>query len=123
MKLVSCGQDCTARIWDWLEGKCEKIFKFSDPITDACFYPTLNLLFVGSFDHSVKAIDLVNGEVDRSWIASRESIKCLMIHNDKLYVAGDESVIREYDLVKEVVEEGKKKKKVEVDPNVIKGYR
>ena len=81
------------------------------------------MLFVGSFDHSVKAIDLVNGEVDRSWIASRESIKCLMIHNDKLYVAGDESVIREYDLVKEVVEEGKKKKKVEVDPNIVKGYR
>ena len=72
------------------EEKCERVFKFSDPATYSCADLERNLLFVGSYDRSVKAIDLKTGEVDRSFIASREAIKCLLIHENCLYVAGDD---------------------------------
>jgi len=97
--LVSCGQDCTARIWNLQEEKCQRIFKFSDPATYACADMERYLLFVGSYDRSVKAIDLKTGEVDRSFIACREAIKVLLIHDNCLYVAGDDTVIREFNLV------------------------
>lgn len=97
--LASCGQDCTTRIWNLQEEKCERVFKFSDPATYSCADLERNLLFVGSYDRSVKAIDLKTGEVDRSFIASREAIKCLLIHENCLYVAGDDQVIREFNLV------------------------
>lgn len=57
-----------------------------------------NLLFVGSWDKIVRAIDLKTGEVDRSFVASREAIKCLHLYDKWLFVAGFDPVVRAYDL-------------------------
>lgn len=57
------------------------------------------MLFTGSWDKIVRAIDLKNGEVDRSFVASREAIKCLHIYDKWLFVGGCDPVVRAYDLV------------------------
>jgi WD40 repeat protein len=57
------------------------------------------LLFTGSWDKIVRAIDLKTGEVDRSFVASREAIKCLHIYDKWLFVSGCDCVVRAYDLV------------------------
>lgn len=54
---------------------------------------------VGSWDKSVKALDLKKNEVDRSFIASRECIRTMHLYDNKwLFVAGMDQVIRGYDL-------------------------
>lgn len=63
-----------------------------------CVHPQHNLLFTGSWDKIVRAIDLKTGEIDRSFVASREAIECLHIWDKWLFVAGIDPVIRAYDL-------------------------
>ena len=75
-----------------------RIFKFQDPISCFCVHQEHNLLFTGGWDKLVKAIDLKSGEVDRSFVASREAIKCLHLFDKYLFVAGIDPVIRGYDL-------------------------
>lgn len=57
-----------------------------------------DFLFVGGWDRTVKAIDLKKDEVDRTWVASRECIKCMHLHDRWLFVAGFDAVIRGFDL-------------------------
>lgn len=76
-----------------------RIYKFSDPISYSCVHEGHNLLFTGSWDKIVRAIDLKTGEVDRSFVASRDAIKCLHLYDKWLFVAGCDPVIRAYDLV------------------------
>ena len=63
-----------------------------------CIHLEHNLLFAGSWDKIVRAIDLKNGEIDRSFVASKEAIKCMHIYDKYLFVAGMDPVIRAYDL-------------------------
>ncbi len=58
----------------------------------------LGLLFVGSWDKIVRAIDLKTGEVDRSFVASKDAIKCLHLYEKWLFVSGFDPVVRAYDL-------------------------
>ena len=67
-------------------------------MTTTCFDHSRGLLFAGSYDRSVKAIDFKTGEVDRSFIASAEAIKCMVIFDKWLFFAGDDPVIRSFDL-------------------------
>ena len=67
-------------------------------MTFSCVHEAHNLLFVGSWDKIVRAIDLKTGEVDRSFVASRDMIKCLHIYDKWLFVAGCDPVVRAYDL-------------------------
>ena len=62
------------------------------------------MIFVGSWDRQVRAIDLETGLVDRAFVASKEAIKTLFIYDEWLFVTGNDPVIRAYDL-----ESGKKK--------------
>jgi WD40 repeat protein len=55
-------------------------------------------LFTGSWDKIVRAIDLKTGEIDRSFVASREAINCLHLWDKWLFVSGIDPVIRAYDL-------------------------
>lgn len=57
-----------------------------------------SLLFVGSWDKIVRAIDLKSGEVDRSFVASKDAIKCLHLYDKWLFVSGFDPVVRSYDL-------------------------
>jgi len=56
------------------------------------------LLFTGSWDKIVRAIDIKTGEIDRSFVASREAINCLHLWDKWLFVSGIDPVIRAYDL-------------------------
>lgn len=96
--LFSASQDCTVRQWTTDEPNCVKVFKFQDPITCISLHTEHNLLFTGSWDKIVRAINLKNSEVDRSFVASREAIKCLHLFDKWLFVAGIDPVIRCYDL-------------------------
>ncbi len=46
----------------------------------------------------MRAIDIKTGEIDRSFVASREVIKCMHIYDKWLFVTGMDPVIRAYDL-------------------------
>jgi WD40 repeat protein len=90
-KLFSCSDDCTLRQWSLDNiGVCDRVFKFPDPVTCCLVSSGIEpqMLFVGSWDKMVRAIILQQGIVDRAFVASREAIKCLHQHENKLYVAG-----------------------------------
>lgn len=57
------------------------------------------MLFTGSWDKQVRAIDLKTGEIDRSFVAAKDAIKCLHLYEKWLFVGGCDSVVRAYDLV------------------------
>lgn len=98
-RVFSCSDDCTLRQWS-LEsvGVCEKIFKFPDPVTCCVVSQERGMLFAGSWDKMVRAILLKEGIVDRAFCAARESIRCLHIYENWLFVGGCDPVIRAYDL-------------------------
>ena len=56
------------------------------------------MLFTGSQDKMIRAVILESGIIDRAFVASRESIRCLHIQDNLLFVAGNDPVIRAYDL-------------------------
>lgn len=96
--VFSFSQDCTARVWSLQQNQCTRVFKFTDPVSCGLIDNERNMLFVGGWDRSVKAIDIVKNEVDRSFIGSREAIKCMHLYDKWLFVAGVDQVIRAYDL-------------------------
>jgi WD40 repeat protein len=87
------------RQWNVENDTCMRIFKFADPISYTCVHEAHNLLFTGSWDKIVRAIDLKTAEVDRSFVASRDAIKCLHLYDKWLFVSGCDPVVRAYDLV------------------------
>lgn len=97
-ELFSFSNDCTARIWDIASNTCTRIFKFTDPVTCGLIDAERNFLFCGSWDRSVKAIDLKTNEIDSSFIASRECIKCMHLCDKWLFVSGIDPIIRAFDL-------------------------
>ena len=46
----------------------------------------------------MRAIDLKNGEIDRSFVASRQAIKVLHLYDKWLFVGGLDPVVHAYDL-------------------------
>lgn len=96
--LFSSAQDCTVRQWNVDKETCCRIFKFADPCSFATVHTQHNLLFTGSWDKQVRAIDLKNGEIDRAFVASKEAIRCLHLYDKWLFVAGCDPCIRAYDL-------------------------
>ena len=74
IQVFSFSNDCTARIWDLASDSCVRVFKFADPITCGLIDESRDMLIVGGWDKSVKALDLKKNEIDRSFIASRECI-------------------------------------------------
>ena len=47
-----------------------RIYKFAEPMYCSLVHNDLNLLFTGSWDKIVRAIDLKTGEVDQSFVAA-----------------------------------------------------
>lgn len=77
---------------------CTRVYKFQDPVNVSVIHKEHNLLFTGSWDKIVRAIDIKTGEIDRSFVASREAINCLHLWDKWLFVSGIDPVIRAYDL-------------------------
>ena len=96
--LFSSAQDCTVRQWNVDKNQVVRIYKFADPCTFSTVHTEHNLLFTGSWDKQVRAIDLKTGEVDRAFVASKDAIKCLHLYDKWLFVGGCDPVVRAYDL-------------------------
>lgn len=91
-KLFSCSNDCTLRQWS-LEnhGQCERIFKFADPVYTCKMHFEKNMIFTGSWDRQIRAIDYTTGVVDRAFLAANSAIKTLHIHENWLFSGSCES--------------------------------
>lgn len=87
-RLYSCSNDCTIRQWDTVQGICELIYQFEDPIYCALYDKTREMLFTGGWDRQIRAIDLKDGIVDQSFGASKEAIRTLHLSGKVLYMAG-----------------------------------
>ena len=75
-----------------------RIYKFADPCCFSLVHEQHNLLFTGSWDKQVRAIDLANGEIDRAFVAARDAIKCLHLYDKWLFVGGCDPIVRGFDL-------------------------
>ena len=79
-------------------GFCERIFKFADPVSISQLCLHKDLLLTGSWDKQVRALNLVTGEVEKSWVASKEAIKCMKITDKYIFVSGVDPIIRAFDM-------------------------
>jgi WD40 repeat protein len=76
-QVFSFSNDCTARIWDLPTGTCARVLKYADPIMCGLIDETRDFLFTGSWDRTVTALDLKTNEIDKQFVGSRDSIRCL----------------------------------------------
>jgi WD40 repeat protein len=97
-RLFSCSNDCTIRSWNTHKGYCDMVYQFSDPIYCALYDNSREMLFTGGWDRQLRAIDLKDNVVDQSFGASKEAIRTLHLSGKTLYIAGQEPVVRAFDL-------------------------
>ena len=57
-----------------------------------------NMLFTASWDKMIRAIDLEQNKVIKSFIGSKEAIKCMEICNEFVFVAGCDPIIRSFNI-------------------------
>jgi WD40 repeat protein len=56
------------------------------------------MLFIASWDKIIRCVDLEINKVVKSFIGSKEAIKCLRIFNNDIFVAGCDPIIRGFNL-------------------------
>ena len=96
--IISTSNDCTIRQWSEKNGNCFGIFKFADPISSAIFLPINNILYTASWDKSIRCLDLESGEIVKTFVGSKDVIKCISYSNEVIYVAGCDPVIRGFNI-------------------------
>lgn len=96
--LITTSNDCTVRQWDYESAICMAVFKFADPISCGVISLTYNMLFTASWDKMLRCVDLEQNKVVKSFIASKEAIKCMELYKDIVFVAGCDPVIRSFNL-------------------------
>lgn len=74
------------------------VFKFADPISVGRVSSVYNMLFTASWDKMIRCIDLEENKVVKSFIASKEAIKCMQLYEKWVFVAGCDPIIRAYNL-------------------------
>ena len=99
--IYSSANDCTVRRWDVQTGVCENIYKFADPISVIKMKEDWNFMFTASWDKMVRVIDLDKQLTVKSFVASKETIKEMLVVGDggadsMIIVAGCEPIIRAY---------------------------
>ena len=80
---------------------CENIYKFADPISVIKMKEDWNFMFTASWDKMVRVIDLDKQLTVKSFVASKETIKEMLVVGDggpdsQIIVAGCEPIIRAY---------------------------
>lgn len=96
--IMSTSNDCTVRQWDYDQGTCLAIFKFADPISVCMVSNVYNMMFTASWDKMVRCVDLETNKVVKSFIASKEAIKCMKVTEKYIFVAGCDPIIRAFDI-------------------------
>ena len=56
------------------------------------------MLFTASWDKMIRCVDLEENKIVKSFVASREAIKCLEVTEKYIFVAGDDPTIRSYNI-------------------------
>jgi len=96
--IYSSSNDCTVRQWDVITGQCVNIYKFADPVSVSRLQPENDFLYTASWDKVVRVIDLEKNLIQKSFIASKETIKEMLVTDELIIVAGCDPVIRGYNL-------------------------
>jgi F-box/WD-40 domain protein MET30 len=84
------------RQWNIHTGVCDNLFKFADPVSVCKLRPDFNFMFTASWDKMIRVVDLDKQLVVKSFVASKETIKEMLITDDLIIVAGCEPIIRAY---------------------------
>ena len=74
------------------------VFKFADPISVGRVSSSFNMLFTASWDKMIRCIDLEQNKVVKSFIASKEAIKCMQVTDQYIFVAGCDPIIRAFNI-------------------------
>jgi len=74
------------------------VFKFADPISVGRISSTFNMLFTASWDKMIRCIDIEQNKVVKSFIASKEAIKCMQVTDTYIFVAGCDPIIRAFNI-------------------------
>ena len=98
--LISTANDCTVRQWDHASGAAIAVYKFADPVSSVIYSKAYNMLFVASWDKMIRFVDVEQNKIIKSMVASKEAIKCIRLHENNIYVAGSDPIIRSFDLEK-----------------------
>ena len=96
--IFSSSNDCTVRQWNVKTGMCDSVFKFADPISVVQISYSLNMMFTASWDKMVRIIDLEANKVSKSFVASKEAIKAMIVTDKYVFVAGCDPIIRGFSL-------------------------
>jgi WD40 repeat protein len=103
-QIITLSNDCTLRLWTFkktengIDGECDLVMKFADPMSTCCYMEDRGLLFVAGWDRMVRAIDLNTCKIIKSWPASQEAIHTLAMYDNKIFAAGVDSIIRSWDM-------------------------
>mmetsp|Transcript_21356 Transcript_21356/g.33039 ORF Transcript_21356/g.33039 Transcript_21356/m.33039 type:complete len:166 (-) Transcript_21356:235-732(-) len=92
--MLTTSNDCTVRQWDYESGVCQAVIKFGDPISVGRLSVEYNMLFTACWDKMIRVFDLEQNKIVKSFIASKEAIKCMEIYNEYVFVAGCDPIIR-----------------------------
>ena len=96
--IITTSNDCTVRQWDYETSVCQAIFKFADPVSTCKLSNLYNMIFTASWDKMVRCVDLESNKVVKSFIASKEAIKCMQINDKYIFVAGCDPIIRAFSI-------------------------
>ena len=72
------------------------MFKFADPISVTKLRQDMNFMFTASWDKMIRVIDLDKQLIVKSFVASKETIKEMIITDELIIVAGCEPIIRAF---------------------------
>jgi WD40 repeat protein len=96
--IYTASNDCTVRQWNVKTGACEAVFKFADPVSVVRVQPESKLMFTASWDKMVRIVDLEANRVTKSFVASKEAIKAMIVTDKHIFVAGCDPIIRGFSL-------------------------
>jgi WD40 repeat protein len=96
--IYTASNDCTVRQWNAKTGACDAIFKFADPVSVVRLKPEMKLMFTASWDKMVRIVDLETSRVTKSFVASKEAIKAMIVTDKYVFVAGCDPIIRGFSL-------------------------
>lgn len=97
-KIYSGSNDCTVRVWNAEDGNCVNVFKFADPISDISISLTNNMMYTASWDKMVRIIDMEANKVTKTFVAAKEAIKCMLVTETYIFVAGCDPIIRGFNV-------------------------
>jgi len=96
-RLVTAGQDKTARVWGWPGGLIQLTLRdHSDSVSRAQFSPDGKWIFTASLDRNLRKFDAKSGQIAKTFAVTGDSISALAVNTAGSFIvsAGAETRIR-----------------------------